>query len=88
MGGGDLHPVENFSTPPTCGICYTISGTITDKVSGDPLRGIEVAVSGHNSGFDTDLADTTNAAGFYRIRHPTARYPAIKSWERADRRSC
>jgi extracellular elastinolytic metalloproteinase len=79
IGGGDTHPVQDFSLPPTCGPCFTISGTITDGGSGHPAPGVTVGVAGLDSGFGFDLADTTGADGTYRIRHvPPHVYPAIE----------
>jgi hypothetical protein len=79
VGGGDLQPVEDFSMPPTCGPCYTVSGTITAKSTGIPLEGVLVGVAGLNSGFGFDLAARTDADGFYRIQHvPPHVYPAFQ----------
>jgi extracellular elastinolytic metalloproteinase len=79
FGGGDVHPVEDFSPPPSCGPCYTISGTVTDKSTGDPAPGVHVGISGLDSGFEGDLSDTTNADGEYHIRHvPPHTYAAVE----------
>ena len=44
VGGGDLHPVEDFALPPDCSVdpCHEVSGTVTDKVTGEPLEGATV----------------------------------------------
>ena len=69
VGGGDLHPVEDFSVPPECGVdpCHEISGTVTDKVTGDPLEGATVGFSGLMSGFGFDLSAQTASDGTYTI---------------------
>ena len=73
-----LAPVEDFSTPPDCvtATCATVSGTVTDKVSGHPAVGVRVAVPGLDSGFASDLADTTDSAGHFSIADvPFHTYP-------------
>ncbi len=67
--GSDVHPVANFETPPDCAVdpCGTISGAITDSVSGAPLEGVHVGVAGHMSGLSSDLGDLTDAAGSFSI---------------------
>src|SRR5262249_45451973 len=69
FGGSDVTPVEDFSPPPSCGPCYTISGTVTNKSTGEPAPGVRVGISGLDSGFEGDLSAKTNADGEYRIRH-------------------
>jgi extracellular elastinolytic metalloproteinase len=67
--GNDVHPVADFDTPPDCAVdpCGTISGTITDSVSGAPLEGVHVGIAGHMSGLGNDLDDETDAAGAFTI---------------------
>ena len=50
--GSDVHPVADFDLPPDCAVdpCGTVSGTITDSVSGAPLSGVHVGIAGHMSG--------------------------------------
>jgi extracellular elastinolytic metalloproteinase len=79
FGGGDVTPIEDFSTPPACGPCYTISGTVTDKATGGPAPGVRVGISGLDSGFEGDLSARTNADGEYHIRHvPPHTYAAVE----------
>ena len=61
VDGGDLQPVEDFSLPPDCSAdpCHEVSGTVTDKVTGDPLEGATVGFSGLRSGFGFDLSAQT-----------------------------
>ena len=65
----DVNPIEDFSLPPDCATsdCATISGTVKDKVTGKPVAGVHVAIPGLDSGFASDLADTTDAAGHFSI---------------------
>jgi extracellular elastinolytic metalloproteinase len=65
--GDDVHPVEDFSTPPTCGPCFTVSGRITDSGTGEPVEGMTVGIAGLDSGFGWTFQDTTNANGRYRL---------------------
>jgi len=67
--GYDVNPVADFDTPPNCAVdaCGSISGTVTDSMSGAPLQGVHVGISGHSSGFGSDLGDVTGAAGNYSI---------------------
>ena len=79
--GSDVTPTEDFSLPPDCATstCVTLSGKVTDKASGKPVKGVEVAVAGLNSGFGFDLADTTDAAGRFAIASmPVHTYPEIR----------
>ncbi len=67
--GRDGSPVADFSLPVDCSTvsCGTVSGTITDKISGGPLAGITVGIAGHSSGLPGDLADVTDASGAFSI---------------------
>ena len=64
-----MNPVADFATPPDCAVdpCGTVSGTITDSVSGAPLSGVHVGIAGHMSGLGSDLADVTDASGRVRV---------------------
>ena len=68
-GGNDFEPIEDFAVPPDCSVdpCHDITGTVTDKLSGDPVEGIRVSYPGQDSGFGSDLAATTAADGSYTI---------------------
>lgn len=67
--GNDVNPVADFEMPPSCSIdpCGTISGTITDSVSGAPLQGVHVGIAGHMSNLGGDLGAVTDAAGTFAI---------------------
>ena len=62
---GDVDPIEDFTTPPDCATsgCATVSGTVKDKLTGKPVAGVHVSVPGLDSGFASDLADTTDGVG-------------------------
>ncbi len=64
-----VNPIQDFSLPPDCTTshCATISGTVKDKATGKPVAGVSVAIPGLDSGFASDLADTTNSAGHFSI---------------------
>jgi extracellular elastinolytic metalloproteinase len=64
-----LDPIEDFSLPPDCATsdCATVSGKVKDKATGKPIAGVHVAIPGLDSGFASDLADTTDSAGHFSI---------------------
>jgi extracellular elastinolytic metalloproteinase len=67
--GNDVHPVADFEIPPDCIVdpCGSVSGTITDSVTGAPLEGVTVGIGGHVSVLGGDLAAKTDAAGTFSI---------------------
>ncbi len=68
VDGDDTQPVEDFSMPPPAGTpTGSLSGTVADADSGDPVEGAAVAFGGHNSGFAGDLSAVTDADGEYTI---------------------
>jgi extracellular elastinolytic metalloproteinase len=68
--GNDVHPVEDFSVPPTPGSpTATVVGRVRDSASGAGVPGAVVAFGGHDSGFPGDYTAVTNAQGRYRIQH-------------------
>jgi extracellular elastinolytic metalloproteinase len=78
--GADTTPIENFSLPVDCSVdpCGTITGTVTDKASGENLDNVRVFLAGHSTGFATDLADTTGGAGAFSIANvPFHAYPEL-----------
>jgi hypothetical protein len=78
--GSDVHPVADFETPPDCAVdpCGSISGTITDTVTGAPLEGVTVGIGGHVSVLGGDLGDTTDATGAFSIADvPFHAYPKL-----------
>jgi hypothetical protein len=80
LGGNDLNVVADDSLPPDCTTrqCATITGQVRDSVTHKPVKGVRIAIVGHDSGFDTDLAATTDVAGRYTISNvPVHKYPEI-----------
>jgi extracellular elastinolytic metalloproteinase len=60
----DTSAVENFSMPPRADAPRgTLSGSVVDDVTGDPIAGAAVAVGGHRQ-----WSSVTGADGTYRIR--------------------
>ncbi len=71
VDGNDVTPAQNFARPPSCAAsgCGAIAGTITDSVTGKPVKGVRVAIGGHDSGFvGTDLRARTGKDGRFRIK--------------------
>lgn len=63
IDGGDTLPAQDFHVrPPASGPKGTVSGTVTDGLSGDPLQGAVVRVTGHPG-----YTDVTDASGAYSI---------------------
>ena len=64
IDGGDTAPAEDFHTPPPPYTQRTsITGTVTDPTTGDPVQGALVKVAGQGDQF----ADVTGADGSYTI---------------------
>jgi extracellular elastinolytic metalloproteinase len=80
-GGDDTRPTENFSMPPSCDVdpCGTVTGRMTDRLTGNPLKGVDVSIGGHDTGFPgTGLSARTGSDGRYVIRDvPFHRYPDV-----------
>lgn len=64
IDSADTQPAEDFELPPSPATRRTsISGTVTDPTTGDPVEGALVQVTGRGDQF----SDTTDAAGRYAI---------------------
>jgi hypothetical protein len=76
--GSDTAPVENFDPPPAAGgPTGTISGRVTDSVTGTPLGGIVVGIGGLDTP-PSSFAATTNADGAYSLGPvPVGTYPIL-----------
>jgi extracellular elastinolytic metalloproteinase len=70
IDGSDTQPVEDFTLPPSPSAPRgTLTGTVTDKGSGQPVAGAAVAFGGHSSGFAGSYAAVTDASGRYQIKN-------------------
>jgi hypothetical protein len=68
VDGDDIAPAEDFSMPPPANTPRgSLSGTVADSETGEPIANAVVAFGGHNSGFGGDYATTTDANGEYTI---------------------
>jgi extracellular elastinolytic metalloproteinase len=68
IDAGDAFPAEDFHLPPPAGTPRaTLHGKVTDPVSGDPVPGALVSVTGHDSGYIGDYTAVTNANGLYTM---------------------
>ncbi|UPK74776.1 M36 family metallopeptidase [Nocardioidaceae bacterium SCSIO 66511] len=79
VDGGDTRPAENFKTPPAPQKPMgTLQGKVTDAISGDPVKGAMVHITGHDSGYIGSFADTTDASGTYTIPNvPVGKYAKV-----------
>ena len=79
LDGNDVNPVANFSQPPAPGAPHgTLHGTVTERSRARGRPGVRVEIGGHNSGFASDFAATTNASGHYTIANvPNGTYPYV-----------
>ena len=70
LGGDDSHPVQDFSLPPAPGSpTGSLTGTITDQDTAQPIPGAVVAFGGHDSGFPGDLVGTSDSSGNYAVNN-------------------
>jgi extracellular elastinolytic metalloproteinase len=68
IDGADAFPAQDFHTPPPAtSQRATLTGTVTDPITGEPVAGALVAITGHDSGFLGDYTDVTDAQGHYAI---------------------
>ncbi len=76
--GSDASVVEDFHVKPRPGTAKrTITGTVTDDATGEPIEGAYVRLPGHASGV-SNYADTTDVDGEYEISGVLAgRYPEL-----------
>jgi hypothetical protein len=79
VDGSDTAPVEDFSTPPAPGSAKgSITGTVINRDSGQPVAGVTVAFGGHSSGFGGSYAAVSDANGHYRISNVyVGTYPKV-----------
>ena len=79
LDGDDVNPIANFNQPPAPGAPKgNLQGTVALQDGGGPAAGVRVEIGGHNSGFASDFAATTNASGAYTIPNvPNGTYPYV-----------
>jgi hypothetical protein len=81
VNGSDTEPTEDFAMPPAAGgPTGTITGTVTDAISGLPVEGQRVGIAGHTSdpAFGDYFVDDTDANGNYTITDvPAGTYPKL-----------
>jgi extracellular elastinolytic metalloproteinase len=68
IDGSDVFPAQDFHTPPPAQTQRaSLSGTVTDPTTGQPVSGALVSITGHDSGYIGDYSDVTDANGSYTI---------------------
>ena len=81
VNGSDTEPAEDFATPPAAdGPKGTITGNVTDAISGLPVEGQRVGIAGHTSdpAFGDYFVADTDANGNYTIANvPAGTYPKL-----------
>ena len=78
FGGNDTEPGASFELPPTNNATGSISGTVTDSVSGDPIEGATVTVAFEGSPFVINPTVTTAVDGTYSLGPiPQGTYPKV-----------
>ncbi|WP_412539027.1 M36 family metallopeptidase [Longispora sp. K20-0274] len=74
----DTAPVEDFHTPPPVGPAGTLSGTVTDAVTGKALPGATVVFGGHRSPFAGGYVGVAGGDGTYTVNAVRpGTYPAV-----------
>jgi extracellular elastinolytic metalloproteinase len=77
LGGGDTAPGASSARPPATDVTGTISGTVTDDVSHDPVAGVTVTLAFQGSG-PADPTAVTKADGTYTLSNlPRGHYPKL-----------
>jgi Zn-dependent metalloprotease len=69
--GDDVTPTADGHQPPSCTTdpCGSISGRLTDRLTGHALANVRVSIGGHSAGFPgTDLTARTGATGRFVIK--------------------
>ena len=68
IDSSDVLPAEDFHVrPPAEAQRGNLTGVVTDPMTGDPIEGAIVAITGHDSGFVGSFSAPTNASGEYTI---------------------
>ena len=79
LSGNDPTPGADFHVPPAAGSPVgAIEGTVTNTVTGQPLKGATVVLAWQGSPFATNPSSVTDASGHYSIGPvPVGRYPKL-----------
>jgi len=78
LGGGDASPAASFKKPPATIKRSSISGTVTDSASGDPVEGVPVTLKFQGAGGMVNPTAVTDADGTYTItKVPQGTYQQI-----------
>ncbi|MCW2798561.1 MAG: peptidase fungalysin [Aeromicrobium sp.] len=79
IDGGDTQPAEDFHVPPSAELPLgSLSGTVTDANTLQPLVGAIVRITGHDSGFIGSFTAVTDGAGHYSIGNvPAGTYKKV-----------
>jgi extracellular elastinolytic metalloproteinase len=78
LDGNDATPGASFELPPTGNALGTLSGTVTDSLTGQPIEGATVTVAFGGSPFATNPTVTTAADGTYTMYAlPQGTYPKV-----------
>jgi extracellular elastinolytic metalloproteinase len=68
IDGGDVLPAQDFHVrPPAEAVPGSVSGTVTDPETGEPIQGAIVSITGHDSGYVGSFSAKTGADGSYQI---------------------
>jgi extracellular elastinolytic metalloproteinase len=68
IDGGDALPAEDFHVrPPAEAVPGSMSGTVTDPETGEPIEDAIVSITGHDSGYVGSFSAKTGADGTYSI---------------------
>jgi hypothetical protein len=79
LDGDDTQPVADFSLPPTGSPTSSLTGSVKDDATLDPIEGAIVAFGGHDNGAG-DYVATSNASGAYSIASIFAgTYPKVSA---------
>jgi extracellular elastinolytic metalloproteinase len=83
LGGNDSTPGASFQTPPTTSASGRITGTVTARDTGQPVKGAVVALAFQGSPLVANPATRTDASGHYSLGPvPVGRYPKFSVMKR------
>ena len=78
LGGGDAQPGASYDTPPVTDNTGTISGTVTDSATHEPIAGVPVTLAFQGADSLTNPTTVTDANGDYELGPvPTGTYPKL-----------